>query len=41
MVQKAAALTATADAAKDFAAKKLHAQGAIDKQAMLADLTQV
>ncbi len=41
MVEKAAAFTATADAAKDFASKNLLAQGAIDKEAMLADLKEV
>ena len=41
LVDKAAAFTATADAAKDFAATQLHANEAFDKEALLADLKQV
>ncbi|MEO1237499.1 MAG: methyl-accepting chemotaxis protein, partial [Planctomycetota bacterium] len=41
MVDKAAAFTATADAAKDYAAEKLLQEGAFDKQHLLENLEQV
>ncbi|MEM9751807.1 MAG: methyl-accepting chemotaxis protein [Planctomycetota bacterium] len=41
MVDKAAAFTATADEAKNFAAEQLLKQGAFDQEALLADLKEV
>ncbi|MEM9753799.1 MAG: methyl-accepting chemotaxis protein, partial [Planctomycetota bacterium] len=41
MVDKAAAFTATADEAKNFAAEQLYKQGAFDQEALLADLKEV
>ncbi|MEM6749419.1 MAG: methyl-accepting chemotaxis protein [Planctomycetota bacterium] len=41
MVEKASAFTATADAAKTFAGEKIVEAGALDKQALLADLKAV
>ncbi|MEL7089035.1 MAG: hypothetical protein AAGL98_11445, partial [Planctomycetota bacterium] len=41
MVDKAAAFTATADAAKDYAATQLHGNDTFDKPALLAELEEV
>ncbi|MEM1098557.1 MAG: methyl-accepting chemotaxis protein [Planctomycetota bacterium] len=41
MVDKAAAFTATADEAKNFAAQQLYKQGAFDQEALLNDLKEV